>query len=113
MCKTILIAEDHEKISELFTAIFSESEYRILYAKDGEETLIMINDQKPDLVLLDVRLPKVDGFEICNTIKKDRTLMQTKIIILSSQVQEFDFMEANRVRADVFMVKPFKPTELL
>ena len=113
MCKTILVVEDQPDISELFTAIFSDSAYEIFYAKDGEEALSMAADRRPDLILLDVRLPKLNGFEVCRSIKKNPALLQTRIILLSSQMQQYDFQEARNVKADGFMAKPFKPIELM
>jgi two-component system alkaline phosphatase synthesis response regulator PhoP len=94
MGKTILITEDQENILELLTAIFSDTGYKIISAKDGEKALNMVYLYKPDIILLDIQLPKVNGFDVCNSIKSNPALSRTKVLMLSSQAQECDFQKA-------------------
>lgn len=114
MSKIILIVEDHENILELVSAIFSElKDYKILHARDGKEALIMVSEHNPDIVLLDIQLPKVDGFRVCSSIKGNPTLSHPKVLMLSSQAQKHDLKKSREVGADGYIVKPFRPAKLV
>jgi len=78
-----------------------------------EKALEMIRQEKPDLVFLDVMMPKVNGFEICQTVKQDEALKATFVVILTAKGQEADRQRGAQVGADVFMTKPFDPDELI
>jgi DNA-binding response OmpR family regulator len=108
----VLIAEDQENILELITAILGEYSYKLLHAKDGKETLSMVKNHMPDLVLLGVQLPQIDGFEVCASIKCNPSLSHIKVLMLSSQGQKVDFQKAREVGADGYIVKPFLPVDL-
>lgn len=114
MSKIILIVEDHENIIELVTTIFSDlKDYKILCARDGKEALNMVSKHNPDIVLLDIQLPKINGYDVCNLIKGDPSLSHTKVLMLSSQGQRYDINQSEEVKANGYIVKPFKPAKLV
>jgi CheY-like chemotaxis protein len=113
MANTILIVEDHDSIRDLMIAIFSNTDYEIYHAKDGKEALKMVSNYNPDVVLLDIQLPEVNGFDVCESIKNNPVLFHTKILMISSQSQKFDLQKAKEVGADGYIIKPFKPNTLM
>ena len=113
MTKKILIVEDEEIILELLSEIFGDlGDYRILCAKDGEEALRIARDNKPDIILLDVLLPKINGHEVCKLVKSDPAISRTKVLILSGMAQNSDSQKAQKAGADAYMAKPFILTAL-
>jgi len=116
MPSKILIADDEAYIRFLIQQTFEELEDQgtlIFTADNGEKTLEIIRQEKPDLVFLDVMMPKVNGFEVCQAVKQDEALKSTFIVILTAKGQEFDRLRGEQVGADVFMTKPFDPDELI
>lgn len=114
MNKKILIAEDEEDILELLSAIFGDlGDYEILYAKDGEETLRIARADNPGIILLDIQLPKLNGYEVCKLVKSDPTMSQTKVLMISGMAQNSDWQKAQEAGADRYVIKPFSSIELL
>ena len=114
MTKKILIAEDEEDILELLSVIFGDlGDYEILYARSGEETLRIVRVDNPDIILLDVLLPKISGHEVCKSVKSDPAISRAKVVMISGMVQNSDWQKAQDVGADVFIAKPFNPLALL
>jgi two-component system, OmpR family, alkaline phosphatase synthesis response regulator PhoP len=116
MPSKILIADDETYIRFLIQQTFEDLEDQgtiILTAENGEKTLEIIRTEKPDLVFLDVMMPKVNGFEVCQAVKQDEALKNTFIVILTAKGQEFDRRRGEEVGADVFITKPFDPDELI
>ncbi len=87
--------------------------YEILEASDGEETLRLAREHKPVLLLLDVMMPRVDGFDICRELKSDPATSSTTIVILSARTQESDLNEGRAAGADDYFMKPFSPVALM
>ncbi|MEM4268249.1 MAG: response regulator [Candidatus Woesearchaeota archaeon] len=106
--KTILIADDEPNIVNLVKIILGK-EYRYLEADDGEKVLNLLKKHRPDLILLDVMMPKVNGFEICEMLKKDSTLKKIPIAMVSAKAQERDIIQGLRLGADYYITKPFDP----
>jgi len=114
MTKKILIVEDEQVILELLSEIFGDlGDYEILYAKDGKEALRIAREDNPDIILLDILLPKVSGYEVCKSIKSDRTMSRIKILILSGMAQNSDWQKAQEVGADGYITKPFDSIALV
>jgi two-component system alkaline phosphatase synthesis response regulator PhoP len=116
MPSKILIADDEAFIRLLIQQTFEELEDQgtlIFTADSGEKALEIIRAEKPNLVLLDVMMPKVNGFEVCQAVKQDEGLKNTFIVILTAKGQEFDRTRGEQVGADIFMTKPFDPDELI
>ena len=87
--------------------------YQVITAFDGEEGLEKVKTERPDLVVLDILMPKVDGFEVCRTLKNDPRYSEIPIILLSAMNAEEDFETGDKVGADSYLAKPFEPTILL
>jgi CheY-like chemotaxis protein len=114
MTKKVLIVEDEEPIIELLGAIFDGlADYQTTYARDGQEALRTARADDPDIVLLDVHLPKMDGYEVCKFIKSDPNTSHTKVLMISGMVQNSDLLKAREAGADDYITKPFVPTELI
>ena len=105
--KRILIVDDVILISNLIKTRISNLDYEIEVAKDGEEALEKIALFKPNLILLDIMLPKLSGVEVLKRIKEDKSNQYIKIIILSAKSKDKDIIECIRLGADDFMTKPF------
>ena len=108
MTKKILIVEDEKSILELLLAVFGYEGYEVLSAKNGDEALRMSRELNPDVLILDKRLPDIDGVEVCSSIKSDETTSHQKILMLSGLAQDSDLKEAYQAKADAYMTKPFR-----
>jgi two-component system alkaline phosphatase synthesis response regulator PhoP len=110
----ILIVEDEEDIIELLSAIFGDlGDYEVLYARDGEEALRIARADNPDIILLDVQLPKLNGYKVCKSIKSDLAMSHIKVLMLSGMAQISDWLKAKEVGADGYIAKPFSSTALV
>lgn len=110
MDKLILVVEDEAPIVEILKFNLTKSGYRVLTAFDGEEGYRLALSEKPDLILLDVMLPKMDGFEVC---KKVREKQSTPIIMLTARDEEVDKVLGLELGADDYCTKPFSVRELM
>ncbi|HEY9851288.1 MAG TPA: response regulator [Leptolyngbyaceae cyanobacterium] len=116
MLKKVLIADDEPHIRILLEQTLEELEeegVELLIAENGEKALFLIKREKPQLVFLDVMMPKMSGFEVCQTVKKELCMQDVFIIMLTAKGQEFDKQKGNEVGADLYMTKPFDPDEVL
>lgn len=106
--KTILVVDDVESIRMLIAMRLKVSHFKVLMASDGEQALAMIREKKPDLVILDLMLPKITGYELCRMIKFDETLKNIPVIILSALERQVDRDRASEAGADAYFIKPFE-----
>jgi DNA-binding response OmpR family regulator len=117
MAKKILIVDDEVHIKMLLEQTLEEleDEFEVdLYtASDGEEGLEFIRSKRPDLVFLDIMMPKMNGYEVCRIIKDDPSLTDVKIILLTAKGQEVDRKQGLELGAMMYMTKPFDPDEIL
>jgi DNA-binding response OmpR family regulator len=116
MAQKILIVDDEVHIRSLLEQTLEDLEdegVELLMASDGEEALEIIHAERPNLVLLDIMMPILDGFEVCDTVKNKLGLQEVYIILLTAKGQEFDKQKGKEVGADLYMTKPFDPDELL
>ncbi|MEO1353194.1 MAG: response regulator [Cyanobacteria bacterium J06635_15] len=116
MNKSILIVDDEAYIRVLMEQTLEDLEdegVELLTASNGAEALALIQTEKPDLVFLDVMMPKMNGFEVCQAVKQDTTIQNTYIIMLTAKGQEFDQQQGHEVGADLYMTKPFDPDQVL
>jgi len=111
--KKILIADDKPEVVELVRVTLEGEDYQILSAFDGEEALEKIRKEKPDLILLDIVMPKIDGFEVLSKLKNDSQTKDTPVIILTAQGQKVDQEKGRRLGAQDYITKPFSPSALL
>jgi len=113
---TILIVDDEAHLRMLLQQTLEELEdegVELLTASNGEEALATIESVKPNLVFLDVMMPKLSGFDVCSRTKQDLGLKDVYIILLTAKGQEFDRLRGQAVGADLYMTKPFDPDALL
>lgn len=110
MEKLILVVDDEKPISDILKFNLTKAGYRVLEAYDGEEGYRLATTEHPDLILLDVMLPKLDGFEVC---KKVREKSSVPILMLTARDEEFDKVIGLELGADDYITKPFSPREVL
>jgi len=110
---TILAVDDERNIRELVRFNLEKEGYKVITAEDGKEACRLARSEKPDLVILDVMLPEMDGFEVCQVIQKDAATSEIPIIMLTARTEELDKILGLEIGADDYMTKPFSPRELL
>ena len=85
----------------------------ILKTDNGDDALRLIQEEQPQLVFLDVMIPKINGFEVCRIVKRELQIEEVMIVILTAKGQEYDYQTGQEAGADLYMTKPFDPDELL
>jgi len=110
---TILVVDDERHIVELVRFNFEKEGYNVITACDGREAYKRAQEEKPDLIVLDVMLPEMDGFEVCQAIQKDAEMSEIPIIMLTARSEEIDKILGLEIGADDYITKPFSPRELL
>jgi two-component system, OmpR family, alkaline phosphatase synthesis response regulator PhoP len=116
MRKKLLIVDDESHIRMLIEQTLEELEdegIEFLTAENGEQALQIIQAENPQLVFLDVMMPKMNGMEVCRRVKKDLSLTDVYIVLLTAKGQELDRQKGQEVGADVYMTKPFDPETIL
>lgn len=116
MNKKVLIVDDEPHIRLLMAQTLEELEdegVEVLIAENGEEAIESIKTEKPDLVFLDVMMPKMNGFDVCYAVKNNLDIKDVYIIMLTAKGQEFDKEKGQQVGADLYMTKPFDPDEVV
>ncbi len=111
--KKIVIIEDEPDILEVLSYNLKREGFLVLTAIDGDAGLALIKREKPDLILLDLMLPGMDGVEICSNIKNDTELQNTLVIMVTAKGEESDIVLGLGVGADDYVSKPFSPKELI
>ena len=109
----ILIADDNPQGVELLEAYLSGGDYEIQTAADGEETLRKVREFKPDVLLLDVMMPKISGFEVCKRLKANPETADIMVLMVTALDQPSDIDRAVDAKTDDFLTKPINKTELL
>ena len=110
MSATILIVDDEPAIVDVLAYNLKKSRYRVLVARDGEEALRQVHSERPDLIILDLMLPGMDGLEVCREIRREGNL---PIIMLTARDEEIDRVVGLELGADDYVVKPFSVRELM
>ena len=106
--KKILIVEDEESLLKLESILLTSRGYEVKGVADGRAALEALATMKPDLVLLDIMLPEMDGFEVCRQIKGDETTRHIPVIMLTAKKSREDMVKGEEVGADWYITKPFK-----
>ncbi|GGH72918.1 MAG: response regulator [Bacteroidetes bacterium] len=109
----ILIVDDEPNIVMSLDYLLRRKNYNVFVARNGSEALSAIEEHKPDLILLDIMMPDVDGYEICERVKADPETHQIKIIFISAKSKKSDIEKGYELGADMYMVKPFSNKDLL
>ena len=108
--RTVLVVEDDDSLQDVLTYNLSRKGYRVLQAFDGDKALQLARDRNPDLIVLDIMLPGLDGLEVCRIVRREMT---TPILILTARDQELDKVGGLELGADDYMTKPFSIRELV
>jgi twitching motility two-component system response regulator PilH len=108
-----MITYTYRTYLEAISSLLSESGLEVSTAMDGVEAMDIIRQQKPDVVVLDIVMPGMNGYEVCREVKKDESTKHIRIVVCSTKDQVFDIEWAKRNQADAYVTKPFKPQELL
>ena len=111
--KKILIVDDEKDFANALKLRFENEGYSVDMALDGKEALDKVNNSAPDLIILDLMLPKIDGFKLCRMIKFNEKHRQIPIIMLTARTQDSDRTLGHEVGADVYFVKPVEAKELV
>ncbi len=112
MGKVILIVEDDPKSLELTQAVIEASGYSTIAAIDGEQGVKLAKDKKPDLILMDIMMPKMDGYAACHAIKIDKLTREIPVIMLTAAGYELNKKLAQNIGASGYITKPFNIEEL-
>ncbi|WP_172151815.1 response regulator transcription factor [Pseudomonas tumuqii] len=113
MSKTVLIADDEPNIVISLEFLLEQAGYRVLVAHDGQEALEAIARQPPDLVLLDVMLPRLSGFDVCQKIRENPDWQHMRIVMLTAKGREVEISKGLALGANAYITKPFSTQELL
>ena len=108
----ILIAEDEPDIRNLITFTLRFAGHEVTTAQNGEEALELASTVMPDLILMDVRMPRMDGYEACKRMKADEKLKHIPVVFLSAKGQEAEVQTGLEAGAEEYILKPFSPDEL-
>jgi DNA-binding response OmpR family regulator len=110
MSQKILVVDDEREIIKLVKAYLEQAGFKVVTAADGQEGLTVFRHERPDLVVLDLSLPRIDGLDVCRTIRRES---DTPVIMLTARVEEHDRLIGLELGADDYMIKPFSPREVV
>ena len=111
--KKILATEDSPTILAMMKEFLASEGYDVITAVDGQEALDKAKKEKPDLIILDLMLPKIDGYKVCGLLKKDSRYSKIPIIMFTARAQDSDKELGKEMGADAYITKPFEPAVLL
>jgi DNA-binding response OmpR family regulator len=111
--RRILLADDDSGLRRLIGTTLGTEDFDVLHAVDGEEALRIARLQRPELVLLDVNMPKLDGFQVCRSLKTDPETSGIKIVMITARGTDVDRARGREAGADDYFIKPFSPIQLL
>lgn len=108
----ILIADDNEQNRELLDAYLADEDYEILFANDGQETMQVVEAQQPDLILLDIMMPRMSGYEVCEQLKAEPETSAIPVLMVTALNEMGDIEKAVKAGCDDFLTKPVNQLEL-
>lgn len=111
--RKILLVDDDPRLRRLIGTTLGSDDFDVLHAADGEEALSLAREFHPALILLDVTMPKRNGFDVCQALKQDSATADIKVVILSARANDADVRLGREADADGYFNKPFSPVELL
>jgi len=109
----VLVVDDEEYIQHILNFSFGAEGYDVVTAGDGEEGIRKAKSEKPDIIVLDIMMPKMDGYEACRRLKTDPHTKNIPVILLTAKGREVDRKLGSQAGADDYMVKPFSPGRLI
>lgn len=107
MKKKILIVDDEPNIVMTLEYTFKKNDFEVFIARDGEEALSILENEIPEAIILDIMMPKVDGYETLNTIRSDKRLQDCKVVFLTAKNKEDDIQKGLEMGVDAYITKPF------
>ena len=113
MAKKILVVDDETELLKAISILLKTSGYEVVTAQDGQEGLEKAKSLSPDLIVLDILMPKMDGYEVCRLLKFDEKYKSIPIIMLTAKVQDIDKAMGKKVGADDYIAKPFETQDLI
>jgi two-component system alkaline phosphatase synthesis response regulator PhoP len=113
MNRTILVVDDEPRIVEIARDYLKQAGFRVVTAGDGEMALALARSERPNLIVLDLMLPGIDGYDVTRILRRDSLLAKTPIIMLTARVEETDKLVGLELGADDYLTKPFSPRELV
>lgn len=113
MSKKVLIVDDEQNITISIEFLMRREGFEVLVAHDGAEGLSLIRAERPDLVLLDIMMPKLNGFEVCQAVRADPTLAGVRILMLTAKGRAAEMEKGLSLGADAYIPKPFATKELV
>ena len=111
--RKVLIADDEQNIVISIEFLMKREGFQVSIARDGEEALAKVLSERPDLVLLDVMMPKKNGYEVCQSIKGDPEIASTKVLMLTAKGRDTEIAKGLAIGADAYMTKPFSTRDLV
>ncbi|MCX5665537.1 MAG: response regulator [Candidatus Omnitrophica bacterium] len=111
--KRLLLVDDEVDFAELVRTRLEDNNYEVIVAYDGEDGLEKAEREEPDLIILDIMLPKISGFDVCRKLKIDENFKNIPIIMLSAKFQPNDITFGKAMGADAYITKPFEPQVLI
>ncbi len=112
MSKKVLVCDDEPYIVESVSYVVRKAGFSVVVAEDGEEALAAAKREKPDLIFLDIMMPRLSGHEVCRKVKEDPETRDAYVVMLTARGQEEDERKAMEAGADEFMTKPFSPRKM-
>ena len=112
MPKKVLICDDEPYILESVSYVAREGGYEVFTAEDGEQAVALAKQERPDLIFLDLMMPRRNGFQVCQALRADESTRETYIIILTARGQEIDRLQGEQAGANEYLTKPFSPRKL-
>ncbi len=109
----VLVVDDDDVIRQLITVNLELEGFEVATAVDGQDCLERVRDVRPDVVTLDVMMPRMDGWEAASRLRADPDTAGIKVVLLSARAQEADLERGNRIGVDAYLTKPFDPDELI
>jgi CheY-like chemotaxis protein len=113
MALRVLVVEDDDVIRQLITVNLELEGFEVVAAVDGQDALDKVEDANPDVVTLDVMMPRLDGWATAERLRENPATAKLKIVLLSARAQEADLQRGERIGVDAYLTKPFDPDELI
>lgn len=110
---TVLVVEDEQAILEIITYLLQDEGYKVLQASNGTAALLLLEEDRPDLIISDIRMPGMDGFELCERVRANPDFVQLPFIFLTGKDERADMRRGMGLGADDYLTKPFEPEDLL
>jgi CheY-like chemotaxis protein len=109
----VLVVDDDDVIRQLITVNLELEGFEVMTAFDGQDCLDKVKDVKPDVITLDIMMPRLDGWEAASRLRDDPETADIKVVLLSARAQEADLQRGSRIGVDAYLTKPFDPDELI